>query len=67
MFKIEDARTSTDQKLLQTWNGSCIQVTCKVSILQQKANSIVQLKQYNCSIEDKNGYTKWRHKKILQK
>ena len=32
-----------------------------------KGNSIVLLEQFNCSIEDKNDYTKWGHKKILQK
>ena len=37
MFNVEHAGTSTDQKLLQTWNCSSIKVTCKVSIFQQKA------------------------------
>ena len=43
MFKVEDAATSIDQKLNQTWNCSSIKVTYKVSIFQ-KGNSIVQLK-----------------------
>ena len=34
-----------------------------VSIFQLK----VQLKQFNCSIEGKSGYTKLRHKSNLQK
>ena len=66
MFNVEHAGTSTDQKLHQTWNCSSIKVTCKVSIFQQ-GNSIVQLKQFNCSIEDKSGYSKRGHKRILQK
>ena len=37
MFKVENAGTSTDQKLNQTWNCSSIKVTCKVSIFQLKA------------------------------
>ena len=37
MFKVEHAGTSTDPKLLQTWNCSSIKVSCKVSILQLKA------------------------------
>ena len=37
MFNIEHDGTSTNQKLLQTWNCSSIKVTCKVSIFQQKA------------------------------
>ena len=51
MFNVEHAGTSTDQKLLQIWNCSSIKVTCKVSIFQQKGNSIIQLKKFNCSIE----------------
>ena len=57
MFNVEHAGTSTDQKLTHAWNCSSIKVTCKDSIFQQKGNSIVQLKQFNCSIEDKNSYT----------
>ena len=37
MFKVEHAGTSTDQKLIRTWNCSSIKVTCKVSIFQLKA------------------------------
>ena len=37
MFKVEHAGTSTEPKLLQTWNCSSIKVTCKVSIFQLKA------------------------------
>ena len=37
MFNVEHVGTSTDQKLLQTWNCSSIKVTCKVSIFQLKA------------------------------
>ena len=37
MFNVDNAGTSTDQKLLQTWNCSNIEVTCKVSIFQLKA------------------------------
>ena len=54
MFKVEHAGTSTDQKLNQKWNCSNIKATCKVSIFQLKAIQVVQLKQFNCSIEDKN-------------
>ena len=37
MFNVEHAGTSTDQKLIQTWNCSSIKVTCKVSIFQLMA------------------------------
>ena len=37
MFKVENAGTSTDQKLNQKWNCSSIKATCKVSIFQLKA------------------------------
>ena len=36
-FKVEHARTSADQNLLQTWNCYNIEVACKVSIFQLKA------------------------------
>ena len=36
-FQVEHAGPSTDQKLNQTWNGSNIEVTCKVSSFQLKA------------------------------
>ena len=37
MFKVEHARTSIDQKLIQTWNCSSMKVTYRVSIFQLKA------------------------------
>ena len=44
MFKVEHAGTSTDQKLIQTWNCSSLKVTCKVFNFPITGNSIVQLK-----------------------
>ena len=67
MFKVEHAGTSIGQKLNQTWNCSSIKVTCNVSIFQLKAIQLSNQKQFNCSIEDKSGYTKWRQKGDLQK
>ena len=57
-FQVEHVGPSTDQKLNQTCNCSSIKATCKVSIFSIKGNSIVQLKQFNCSIEDKNSLNK---------
>ena len=55
-------------------HGICsnIKVTISDAIFQQKAiqlsnwsNSIVQLEQFNCSIDDKNNYPKWKYKKFF--
>ena len=37
MFKVENVKTSIDQKLTHAWNWSSIKVTCKVSIFRLKA------------------------------
>ena len=37
MFKVENVKTSIDQKLTHAWNCSSIKVTCKASIFQLKA------------------------------
>ena len=37
MFKVENGKTSIDQKLTHAWNWSSIKVTCKVSIFRLKA------------------------------
>ena len=57
MFKVENVTTSIDQKLTHAWNCSNIKVTYRVSLFSIKGNSIVQLKQFNCSIEDKSRYS----------
>ena len=62
--QVEYTGIAIDQKLNHTWNCSSIKVTYRISILLIKA---IQLKQFNCSIEDKSGYTKWRHKNDMLK
>ena len=37
MFKVENVKTSIDQKLTHAWNWSSIKVTCRVSSFQLKA------------------------------
>ena len=55
MFKVENVKTSIDQKLTHAWNCSSIKVTNRVSIFQLKA---IQLSNLKTKVDTQIGNTK---------
>ena len=61
MFKVENAKTSIDQKLTHAWNCSNIKVTYRVSLFQLKA---IQLS-LKTKVDTQSGGTKVICKSVI--